>query len=65
MAERKVKKNPLERYLEKPTHKSAIHAKCYECVGSGVDPYVVAIRTCTVGTCPLHPFRPYQSKPAF
>ncbi len=58
--DRKTRKNPLERYQEKPTYKSAVEAKCFTCVGSGADPYIEPIRTCSVTTCPLHPFRPYQ-----
>ena len=58
--ERKPKKNPLERYLAKPTHKSAVEAKCFSCVGAGEDPYIQPIKDCSVTTCPLHPFRPYR-----
>ena len=44
----------------------AVTAKCFECMGGGEDTGTrKLIRACTSGaTCPLHPVRPYQAKPA-
>ncbi len=65
--------NPVEKYFNvKKTEgivKSrslAIKAKCADCCGCGVDYIEVGfrdiIRECNITSCPLHDFRPYQSK---
>jgi hypothetical protein len=60
--------NPLARYVANPTRGKAINAKCAECVGctpTHLEPgFRATIRDCTVNTCPLHVFRPYQRKEA-
>lgn len=38
---------------------NAIKAMCLHCVGYTRND----VRNCTSGTCPLHPWRPYQPKP--
>lgn len=53
-------RNPLEVFQDKPTFKSAVGAKCFDCVGGGQDPYIPAIKHCPATTCPLHAFRPYK-----
>jgi len=48
----------LQRHLDgrKLTHRQAILANCYECVGG----YVDGKRSCHIPRCPLYPFMPYR-----
>jgi CTP:molybdopterin cytidylyltransferase MocA len=57
-----VRRNPLERFQEKPGRALAVNAKCFDCVGqlNADGGYRRAIRECPSKTCPLHSFRPYQ-----
>lgn len=56
--------DPIERARLNPQSKAlAIKAKCWDCVGAGVDANPrQAIRECVVQSCPLHSVRPWQSK---
>ena len=56
--------NPIRRFAEKPTRKTAMDAKCAECVGCNwhwLEPgFRKTIRDCTDQTCPLWAFRPFK-----
>lgn len=56
--------DPIEKAKRNPQSKAlAIKAKCWECVGCGIDPNPrAAIRDCQVIKCPLHNVRPFQAK---
>lgn len=58
--------NPLRKFADKPTRGAAIKAKCCECVGctpSHLEPgFRQTIRECASFSCPLHLFRPFQTK---
>ncbi|QBJ80548.1 hypothetical protein DKK66_20095 (plasmid) [Aquitalea sp. USM4] len=60
-----VRLDPIEKARTNPQSKAlAIRAKCWECVGAGHDANPrQEIRDCSVTHCPLHPVRPWQSKP--
>lgn len=56
-----------ERNARLGTRKTAVNAKCCECMGweAGApfpDGISVAIRDCSAKTCPLHNFRPYKER---
>ena len=53
-------KNHLITHLQggKLTHKQAILAKCYDCMGS----YDDGKKDCEVPNCPLYQFMPYRQK---
>ena len=56
------KKNPVEKWREKPRSlRLAINAKCVDCMG-GPDAagYVKEIRECTAKDCSLYLVRPYK-----
>ena len=61
-------RTPGERLAEKPSsRKLAMDAMCWDCQGgsesSPPDPgWKWAIGNCSLTTCPLHNFRPYQHK---
>ena len=53
------------KHAGKPTRKTAINAKCCECMGwAPGEPYPPAlstlIRDCSAKTCPLFAYRPYK-----
>jgi hypothetical protein len=60
--------NPILRFRANPTRKNAIHAMCCHCHGvtdDSLEPgFRASIRTCSIPTCPLFPFRPYQRSDA-
>jgi hypothetical protein len=55
------RKNLIEKWEERPTRTTAIHAMCYQCMG-GDEEYNPrsAIRSCSSGECPLYVWRPYK-----
>ncbi len=55
-------KTPYERAAENPkSRRLAIHAQCFSCEGEDSDPgWKARIGSCTIPTCPLYSFRPYQ-----
>lgn len=60
---RTTNRNPLQVYQDQPTRSNAIKARCYQCVGEGQDSgWREAIRQCSVDSCALHDYRPYQKK---
>jgi len=58
--------NPIVRAKKKPTYLNAIKAMCAHCIGCTETHlergFKEAIRDCTAKCCPLHRYRPYQSK---
>ncbi len=55
--------NPLDRFKANPTRKHAIHAHCYQCMGSGADTWwKTEIGNCQITDCALWRFRPYQQR---
>jgi hypothetical protein len=61
-----VQTNPIVRALENPTRSKAIHAMCCQCMGCTVEHLEPGfrrdIRDCASTGCPLHKFRPFQTK---
>jgi len=54
--------DPREKFERKPTRKTAIDAKCFECHGEKADAgWKWRIGNCECPNCALYPFRPYQS----
>jgi hypothetical protein len=55
--------DPIQKAAANPKSlRLAITAKCWECMGGGLDPGTrEAIRSCTSPACPLYPLRPFQS----
>ena len=47
-----------ERALSGQSRATAVKAKCLDCTGNQRQ----EVSLCTVNTCPLYPYRPYQSK---
>ncbi len=61
--ERKKKTDPIQRFKERPTFKTAIHANCQRCVGGDFDSgWRDRIRSCSIYSCEFHGFRPYKPK---
>ena len=58
--------NPIEKARRNPNSlRLAVNAKCWECMGGGLDPGTVRlIRECAAPDCPLWPVRPYRDKEA-
>ena len=58
--------NPFTSFLKHPTRGKAIKAMCAHCVGCTPKHlergFRDDIRNCPATTCPLHQFRPYQTK---
>jgi|DEB0MinimDraft_3_1074331.scaffolds.fasta_scaffold00948_10 hypothetical protein len=58
--------NPFLQYEAKPTRQRAIKAMCAACMGCTKEELEVGfrqmIKDCTSVRCPLHRFRPFQSK---
>lgn len=58
--------NPILRYDRRPTRKNAINAMCAHCMGCTREELEVGFRNdvknCASTECPLHRFRPFQSK---
>jgi hypothetical protein len=55
--------NLTKRFLRNPTRKSAIHAKCYECISYNDDSdWKQSIRNCKCFDCFLWPYRPYRKE---
>jgi hypothetical protein len=58
--------NPFILYEAKPTRQRAIKAMCAACMGCTKEEleqgFRQDIRDCTSVKCPLHRFRPYQTK---
>ena len=56
-------RNPMQKWQDKDTRKTAVDAKCWECCGGSEDESEGvrgAIRDCTATNCPLHAWRPYR-----
>ena len=61
-------RNPVQRWKDKDTRKSAVDAFCWQCMGGSreaADGAMAAIKDCPSGPnstnpCPLHAWRPYQ-----
>lgn len=54
-------RNPVERWQDHDTRKSAIDAFCFQCMGGARE----EVRRCpsgpeSINPCPLHAWRPYQ-----
>lgn len=49
-------RDPLQRFRDKATRKSAIDAKCWDCTCQQRE----EIRRCPMTDCPLYEFRPYK-----
>jgi hypothetical protein len=53
--------NPQEKFERKATRKTAIDAKCFDCIGGGYDlGWRWSIGNCVSPDCSLYPFRPFQ-----
>lgn len=73
-ARKPVEMNPITRFIENPTRKGAIHAKCAECMGCSsslqgkgfkdhLEPgFRALIRDCTSPACPIFQYRPFKDK---